>query len=490
MRVAIGGLFHETNSLVSEPTSLSDFHDYQFATGEDLFSFRSTRSEVGGFLAGCDEHDWTPVPSLYAAAIPNGLVDDHAFDVLCAEMVDRMLASGQRPDGALLSLHGAMATAQRADADGEVVRRVRDALGPEIPLIVTVDFHSNTSELMTEGVDALLGYDTYPHVDMYERGREAATVLASILKHGAPQRRTTVHRKLPLITPPQVQYSDAEPIRSIMASVHAWEAKEDVVISVTPGFPYAYASCLGLSVVASSPDAALAAQVCETIAADVTAREEEFTFAALSVEEAVDRALRATQLPVILVDSADNVGGGGPGDGTTILGEWLRRGGSGLVVALADPESVARAFRVGIGSEVQLSVGGHTDSWHGAPVEVTGRVRLLSDGRYTHQGSYNRGFTVNMGRTAVIEAHGNTIALSERRVMPFDAQQLLSLGVSPQYCRAIVVKSAVAWRAAYGDYAQEVIEVDAPGVCTANLSRLDYNAEQAVMVRPQFVTAR
>lgn len=488
MRVAIGGLFHETNSLVAEQTSPSDFHTYQFAAGEELLAFRSTRSELGGFLLGCDEFDWVPLPTLYAAAVPGGLVDHDTFEALVGELIERMTAPPGPPDGVLISLHGAMATTRNPDADGEVMRRLFEELGPDVPVVLTVDFHSNTTDLMSRHVDALIGYDTYPHVDMYERGREAAVVLANILS-GKRRRRETVHYKLPIITAPQVQYSDVEPIRSIMASVHDWESKEDVVVSVTPGFPYTYAPCLGLSVVASSPDGALAAEVCKAIGAEVESRDDGFTFAALSVEEAVDRALRATHQPVVLVDSADNVGGGGPGDGTAVLEEWLRRGGSGLVVALADPASVTQAVAVGVGAEVRLAVGAHTDSRHGNPVELTGRVRLVSDGRYTNRGSYNTGFTVNMGRTVVIECHGNTIALSERRVMPFDAQQLLSLGVSPQFCRAIVVKSAVAWRAAYGEYAKEVIEVDAPGVCTASLHRLDYDDEQRAMIRPRLQPA-
>lgn len=485
VRVAIGGLFHETNSLVAEQTSLTDFHDYQFAEGEGLFDFRTTRSEIGGFLAGCEEHGWTPVPTLYAAAVPGGLVDHSAYDALAGELVERTIGSSGPPDGVLVTLHGAMATTRDPDADGEMIRRLADVLGPEVPMVLTVDFHANTSDSMSRNVDALIGYDTYPHVDMYERGREAATVLASIVDGKDRRRRTTVHRKLPIITPPQVQYSDVEPVRSVMAAAHEWESKADVVVSVTPGFPYAYAPCLGLSVVASSPDAALAAEVCEAISAEVEARETDFAFSALSVEEAVDRALRATDLPVVLVDSADNVGGGGPGDGTAVLQEWMERGGSGLVIALTDPSSVAKAVAAGVGSEVRLDVGAHIDNRHGDPVALTGRVRLIGDGRYVHRGSYNTGITVNMGRSVVIESHGNTIALSERRVMPFDAQQLLSIGISPQYCRAIVVKSAVAWRAAYGEYAREVIEVDAPGVCTANLYRLGYSDEQRSMIRPR-----
>jgi microcystin degradation protein MlrC len=485
MRIAVGGIFHETNTFVADPTTLADFRAYQFAAGDDLLDWRSTRSEIGGFLTGCAARDWQPVPSLFAAALPAGLVDHAAFESLTSQLIDG-LTRGGRPDGVLLCLHGAMATGQSPDADGEVLTRLAAALGPDVPVVVTLDFHANTGDAMTGNADALLGYDTYPHVDMYDRGLEAAGVLEAILRTG--QRRRNVHRKVGLITPPQVQYTDSEPMRAIMKHVHAVEAAAGVTVTVTPGFPYADVDCMGLSVVTSSPDPDAAAQAATAVADDIAARAEDFSYACYPVAEAVRLALTAEGPgPVVLVDSADNVGGGGPGDGTAILAEWLAQKGTGLAVVIADPAAVARAIEAGIGTRLTVEAGGHTDERHGPPIPVTGTVRLISDGTYVHRGSYATGITTRMGRSVVLEASGNTIVLTERRVMPFDAQQLLSVGVSPRHCRALVVKSAIAWRAAYGEYASQVIEVDAPGVCTANLRRLELPGDRYGMIRPQVI---
>ena len=289
MRIALGGVFHETNGLVRNTTSISDFQAYQFADGSDLLAYRSTRSEIGGFLVGCEDLGWTAAPSLFAAAVPGGLVDHGAFEAIVQRLVDRII-DGPRVDGVLLCLHGAMATTECADADGELLRRLTDALGPEIPVVATVDFHANTSSMMTANVDALLGYDTYPHVDMFERGREAASVLSEVLRAG--ERRTVAHFKVGIITPPQVQYTDLAPMRTIMKQVHAAESLNDVVVSVTPGFPYAESPCMGLSVVASASDPACAAQVASAIADEINARSDDFAFAALSAEEAVVTAWR------------------------------------------------------------------------------------------------------------------------------------------------------------------------------------------------------
>jgi microcystin degradation protein MlrC len=483
VRVAVGGLMHETNTFARGVTTLADFEAYQFAVDDQLFGFRGTKTELGGFLDGCQQLDWEVVPTLYAVALPGGLVDHDVFEALVARMTDA-LAGKAKPDGALLALHGAMVTTRTSDADGDILTAVATRLGLDVPVVTTLDFHANTTDAMARHVDALIGYDTYPHVDMYQRGREAVTVLADVLRGGA--RRTVAHRKVGVITPPQAQYSDAEPVRSIIERVHALEATEGLSVTVTPGFPYADIDSLGLSVVASSSDPLCAQQVADIVAADVDARAEEFDYTTFSVADAVDRALRADG-PVALVDSADNVGGGSPGDGTAILAEWLARGGTGLIVSLTDEEAVRTCFESGVGSLSPLLVGAKTDDRHGSPVEISGSVRMLADGRYVHRGSYATGIITQMGHTAVVEAFGNTIVLTERRVMPFDAQQWLSLGISPAYCRAFVVKSAIAWRAAYEEYPRQVIDVDAPGICTGNLQRLKLSGEHTSMIRPQLL---
>lgn len=486
MRIAIGGLMHETNTFARENTTLDDFRAYQYAAGNDVFAYRGTRTEIGGFLDGCQERDWDVTPSLFAVALPAGPVDHKVFESLVEQMTSA-ICSSQPLNGVLLALHGAMVTSSSNDADGDLLAYLVERLDHSVPLVATVDFHANTTGTMTRYVDALIGYDTYPHVDMYERGREAVAVLADVLREGS--RRRVAHRKLGLITPPQAQYSHAEPVRSIMARAHALEATENVYITVTPGFPYADIPDLGLSVVVSAADPACADQVAGVLATDIESRANEFTFETASVAEAVERALWSDG-PVALVDSADNVGGGGPGDGTAILEEWLRRGASGLVVALTDPAAVAACFSAGVGATTRLSVGAKADDRHGSPVDITGEVRLLADGRYVHHGSYATGITTHMGRTAVVEFSGNTVVLTEHRVMPFDSQQLLSVGVSPAYCKAFVVKSAVAWRAAYGEYAREVIDVDAPGICTGNLLRLNLSEGRSQMVRPRMPMPR
>lgn len=481
MRVAVGGIFHETNTFASGLTSLGDFRAYQFADGAALLRYRNTRSELGAFIALGEEQGWDILPALYAAAVPSGTVEQSACDHLTSALLERLFAN-ERPDGVLLALHGAMVAEHHADPDGELVNTVVAAVGPDVPVVVTVDFHANLSDLIAQGVEAVIAYDTYPHVDMFDRGQEAVEVLAEAL--GKRRRRAVIHRKLPLLTAPQTQYTAARPMQEIMQRVRELEADEGVQVSVAPGFPYADVDCAGFSINASGHERLLLSQLVDSLAHFVLSRRDRFRFEPLSVGDAVSRANRSSRTPVILVDSADNIGGGSPGDGTVILAEWMRRNLSGLVVTLADPEAVAAAVDAGVGRRVRVDVGGKTDDRHGEPAPIDGYVKLLSDGAYRHLGTYNQGFLTRMGRTAVLEVAGNTVIVSERKAMPFDRQQLLSLGVDPVHHRALVVKSAVAWRAAYGEVAGEVIEVDTPGICTGHLSHLHYSEPRRRMLPP------
>lgn len=502
-RVALGGLWHETNTFAAGRTELEAFRAYQFARGDELLTrYQNVRNEIGGMIAGARVHSLTLVPTLFAGAVPSGIVARETFEQLATWLLDDLAAAGDL-DGVLLVLHGAMVAegipdaasssqqhtrlvGQRddgaADVEGELLRRVRALIGHK-PLVATFDIHANLSAEMVEQADVLIGYDTYPHVDVYERGVEAARVMARILC--GEIRPTAAFEALPLLSVPQAQHTDESPLRELMARRAEIENDPRVITaSVAVGFPYADVARAGMSVVVTTNgDAACAREYAQELGERIWARRREFQVTNVPVAEAVRRAVESLErhsagasvlAPVILVDVADNIGGGAPGDGTVLLQALLDAHAQNAVVTIADAEAVAQALAAGIDASVTLRVGGKVDSRHGAPVEVRGRVRLISSGEYVHKGSYMTGQTTRMGRTVVLDCDGLDLVIMERKTMPFDAQQLRSLGIEPADKKIIVVKSALAWQAAYGAMAREVIYVDTPGICTANLHALPY----------------
>jgi microcystin degradation protein MlrC len=461
MRVAIGGIWHETNTFASAPTSLESFDVLE--GGAILDTFKSTRTPIGGFLDG----NFEIVPTLFASATPSGTVRREVYDGLAARLVGRLV--DLRPDGILLDLHGAMVVEGIDEVEADLLGRIRSRLGA-VPIGVVFDFHANISDAFVASVDVFSGYKTYPHVDPVERGVEVAGLLARRMKGEIRPARAVV--RPPLLTAPQSQRTDGGPMGDLMRMAAASGALN---VTVAGGFPYADVPHAGVSVVATTdgrPD--LAESIARDIARAAWEARDRFTVANAPPAEAVARALRIERGPVILVDQADNVGGGSPGDGTVLLRELLRAKARGAVVTLADPEVVARAYDAGEGATLDAAVGGKTDALHGAPVPLRATVSRLGVGDFTYRGSYMTSRRVTAGRAALLESEGVRILVREKKVMPFDREEIQVMGIDPAACRIIVVKSALAWRAAYGELAREVIDVDTPGVCTARLETLPY----------------
>ncbi len=479
-RVALLGFYHETNTFSRARTGLDLFHAYQYAEGEDLVErYRGTGTEPGGVIDGAEEQGFELVPILFAAAVPSGPITTGCFEEIIARCEAGLAAAGPL-DGVVVVLHGAAASESEPDADGTLLQAVRRAAGPAMPIVATLDFHANVSEKLVQAANAITGYRTYPHVDMADRGREAIRLLGRLLGgeelHG-------VHVKLPLLTVPQCQATDDEPMRSLMGVCERVSAGAGIVsASVLMGFAYADCKDLGASVLVYADSAAAAQTGASEIAGAIWSRREEFVPELMPVADISRLAGEGADVPVVLLDPADNVGGGSAGDGTDILAELIATDIKDAVIVICDPDAVQVAAKAGVGGEFDGDVGARTDDLHGVPVRVTGKITYLRDTNFTHSGSYMTGFVTRMGLTAIVDTGATRVVLTSLRTMPFDIEQLRSVGIEPKEQRVIVAKSAIAWRAAYGDVARSVFTIDTPGICTSNVERLDYR----LMPRPMF----
>jgi microcystin degradation protein MlrC len=273
-------------------------------------------------------------------------------------------------------------------------------------------------------------------------------------------------------------------MRAVLAAARAIEAADpDIInINVMAGYSYADVPDCGFSLSASTrgnPDRAMdhLRKLANVLEQNITK--------GYPRDAALDEALAAVDRlppgkgPVLLVEPADNIGGGTPGDATDLLGPLLATGRGGIVAALADPEAVAECAAAGPGATVSLMIGGKTDEHHGVPIPFTGRVTNLTDGsfelelRTSHLASM-LGTHAEMGPCAVIENDQATILLSSRKMPPMDLGQFHSQGIRPEDANYVVVKAAVSHRDAYGPIARASFNVDSAGLCTSNLPRLPY----------------
>lgn len=475
MRVAIVGFMHESNTFVPTLTARERFEENAFHFGAGLLPvWRDAHHELGGFIQGCDDHGLEAVPILAAWATPGGPLSGETYEGILADILGGLDRAGS-VDGLLLALHGAMVAEGFDSADSETIRRLRANLGPDFPIVMSLDMHANVSEPMVEFPTATVVYRTYPHVDQRERGLECVRLMRRILLEGACPKQAYV--KLPLLIHIVRQYTGEGPMRRILDRVQETATSPGILsASFAPGFAYADVPNLGASViVVADGDGALAQEKARALADFAFSLREELNARLPDPETAVRVAL-ATPGTVSLMDCGDNVGGGGPGDSTHLFDEVLAQGGERCCVVLCDPEAAKACFEAGEGARVSLEVGAKTDPPHGKPIPISGTVIRLSEGRYEELEPRHGGTRFfDQGPTAVVRTEkNNLVALNSLRVMPTSLQQILSLGIRPEDQKILIVKGVTAPRAAYEPVSSKVICVDTPGVTQAGPESFPY----------------
>ena len=475
MRIAIAGFMHESNTFNPLRTDRASFEAQSLMFGDSLLDeWRDAHHEVGGFLSATEDEGFEPVPILMAWATPSGPVTAEMFEEVTGRLVEDLKRA--RPDGLLLALHGAMVAESCLDADAEVLARLRSKLGPDPPVVISLDLHGNLSQRLIDHCTAAVAYRTCPHVDQRECGQRAARLLARTLRGEIRPRQALA--KPPLIVNIMVHDTSREPLRSLMQRARDLEDRPGILAaSLLPGFAYADVPQMGPSiVVVTDDDEELARREADRLADQLWQARESLATKLPDAAAAVAQALRAKRLPVVLVDTGDNVGGGSAADGTVLLAELLRQGATDSVACLYAPEEVRRCVAAGVGQEVSLTVGGKVDRLHGDPVPVKGRVLLIHDGTYVESAVRHGGKRVNhMGLTALVEVAGrNLLVLNSQRHPPFSLGQLTCLGIQPERQRVLVVKAAIAYKAAYAPIAGTIIEVDTPGLTAVNPERFNY----------------
>ncbi|AXG05382.1 hypothetical protein DU500_02445 [Haloplanus rubicundus] len=472
--VLIGQIEHETNTFSALPTDVSAFADASLHYGDDVIAdLEGTNTAVGGFLRVASEENWDVVPTVAADATPGGVVTAEARETL----LEAVLTGIERtdPDGVLLALHGAMVSEGERDGDGYILDRVRDAVGDDVPVMASLDLHANISTRMATHADGLFGYDTYPHVDIGDTGETAARAMAATLRGElAPE---IVVERAPLLPPLPELRTETEPMASLLAAAADDEGDGIPDVSVFGGFSQADVDHAGFSVVGVA-DRSVADDVrerCRALADEAVDRRDEFDRDYTSVADAAaEAATWDGDAPLLLADISDNPGGGSAQDGTGLLAALLDAGVEDAALAtIYDPEAVAAAAEAGVGAELSLSLGGRSGE-NGDPLDVTGRVRLLSDGNYRNYGPMSTGLDVSFGRTALLDVDGIDVLVGSHRQQPYDPEAFRSQGITPERERVLVLKSTVHYRAAFEPLVGAVREVATPGLCSPDLSAFDY----------------
>jgi microcystin degradation protein MlrC len=477
MRIAAAQLSHETNAFSAVRTDMAAFEASTIRRGGRIIADeRDTNSFFGGAITGSERLGFELVPLISVWATPSGIVDGPTLRTLIDELVDGIQAA-EPIDGVLLGLHGAMVSELDRDADALILEAVRDAIGNERPLVATLDLHANISPRMVDAATLLIGYDTYPHVDMAARADEACERIVQLVLGELLPAAALVK---PLMLPTsQRMTTDRSPMRDLIAHAQEWEARPGMIaVSVAGGFPPADVEEAGLSVLAyADDDPQLAIDAAEGIGNFAWEIRDQFLGGVSTFEEAgvALESLHPGNKPLVLVDIADNPWTGGPGDSVELLRFLLKHKVRNAALALvADPDAVRACIAAGPGCDIRLTFGAKTDRLHGEPIETDAGVRLVSDGRYVNEGPMMAGVTVDLGPTAVICVDGVEVLLTSRAESPIDLNVFRAHGIDPTTKSVIALKGKGHFRAAFEPIASQVILVEGPGITGADLSRLPF----------------
>ncbi|MEM7526211.1 MAG: M81 family metallopeptidase [Pseudomonadota bacterium] len=482
-RIAVAGFQHETNTFAPMQAQWADFEAADSWPGlltraAVVAETRGMNLPIAGFVAAAEAEGVDLAPLLWCAAEPAAHVEDAVFERVLGMMLEGLATAGP-VDGLYLDLHGAMVTESHEDGEGALLARLREALGPDLPIVASLDLHANVTPAMVALTDALLIFRTYPHLDMAETGARCLTFL---LDAAAGRRPAKTFRQLPFLVPLPAQYTGAEPCRGLYAAAMA-EASEGATAEIALGFTAADIPDCGPAILAYAPVAEKAEAMADRILTRFLAAEPAFGTGMLSPVEAVRQAMAISAerpgRPVVIADVQDNPGAGATSDTTGLLRALVEAGAQGAMLALLDDAAIAtRAHQAGVGAILEGALGGHSGADGDAPFHGRFLVERLGDGRCVFTGEMYGGSVAVLGPTAVLQVIDTPaeirIVVGSRRSQCLDRALFTHIGLDPRAARIIVVKSTVHFRADFEPIAETVLTAAAPGVFPCRLDRIPY----------------
>jgi microcystin degradation protein MlrC len=501
-RIAVGGFQHETNTFAPQRASWDDFARADawpgFVRGPELIAaVRGYNIPIAGAVEALLARGHEVVPLCWCSAPPSSYVERDAYERVAGAILDDLAAhraaegaKGGGIDGIYLDLHGAMVAEHHDDGEGELLRRIRALVGERLPIVTSLDYHTNMTPAMVRQATAMVGYRTYPHVDMAATGGRAAALLDRLLRERRPLYKA--YRQIDFLIPLVFQCTEAEPARGVFALIDEIERGGSaatpggshnqgiVAITHTPGFPQADIADAGPALVVYGYDRETAEAAADRVAAAIGAREADFAERIYDPDEGVAEALRLARgaaKPIVLADIQDNPGAGGSSDTVGLLRALIAARAEGAVIGLiVDPEAAAQAARAGEGARLDCGVGAKVGFAGETPVAAQWRVVRLGSGAFTGTGPMYGGARFNIGPMALVrdEASGVCAVLAAKRIQAADREMFRHVGVEPARTPILALKSTVHFRADFAPIAEAILCVRAPGAAISDPAELPY----------------
>ena len=476
MKIAVGGIEHESSSFTPVETPYSLFlREQHFFAGPSLLEQPGNKNTVvDGFLSGVRQQGHAIAPLIWAKAPSGGQPSLETHIGLKNQLLDHL--QQQLPvDGVLLSLHGGYSAQGLDDADGDITKAVRKLVGPDCPIITVHDLHCNIGPDMVHHATAMIVMDTYPHIDMAERGQEAANMMVRTI--AGEIRPTLAWCSIPLFWNAAHMLTAQSPMSTAMDQVFAVERQPGVLTaSLSVGYQWADVSVAGAStLVVTDNDLPAAQQKTNQLAGWIWEHRDDWLCPMLSAVDALEQGERIGKFPIILADQADNPGGGAPSDSTEILRLFMERDlQDAAVLYIVDPESVQQAKTAGVGRTVELEVGGKSHELMGPPVTMKAEVLALADGHFVYDGPMFQNVETSHGDSALIRQGGIYVMLITQPNQPIDLAFSRTLGFDCSQMRYLCLKSTGHFHSGFGPIAGSIFNVDTASLLTQDFSKLPF----------------
>ncbi|HEY3678128.1 MAG TPA: M81 family metallopeptidase [Bradyrhizobium sp.] len=493
-RIAVGGFLHETNTFAPTKATYADFvHGGGWpalAEGAGVLKvMRNINVGLAGFVEQAGRNGWELIPTISCGASPSAHVTEDAFERIVKVMIDGIKAAGPI-DAVYLDLHGAMVTEHLDDGEGEVLARVRQVIGKDLPLVVSLDLHANVTPEMLEHADALIAYRTYPHVDMADTGRASAKHLALLLR--SKHKFAKAFRQLPFLIPISWQCTNDQPTKGIYQRLAALESDAVPTLSFAPGFPAADFPHCGPSVFAYGKTQADADAAADEMTNLIIGHEDDFDGRIYSPDDGVRHAMelaKTANKPIVIADTQDNPGAGGDSDTTGMLRALVRnQARKAAIGVIYDPESAKAAHAAGVGATVTLALGGKSGISGDAPYRESFIVDQLSDGNFVAPGPYFGGRDMEMGPSAALRIADVRVVVSSHKAQLADQAMYRYVGIEPTEQAILVNKSSVHFRADFEPIAERLLICAAPGAMPADTATLPWTQlRPGIRIKPNGV---
>ena len=468
---------HETNTFSPVETPWESFGPDGPYIGVDAYrAMKGTKTPIGAFIDIAEEANADIITSVAGFAYPSGPVSGVAYDRFCELIIEDVR---QGCDLIMLDLHGAMVVKDRTlDGEGTLLKKIRE-VAPSTPIAVSLDLHANVTADMVRNANIIVGYKTYPHIDMYETGALAGKLLLRL--HRGEIKPVMHWNNIPVLAQTLKMNTSEGAMKSYSDRAAQSEKKPNVLASSAfGGFPMADIPEAGMSVVMiTDDDQELAKTECNAILNVAWEQKEAFIWKDEPLEDSIRHAKSLKEGPILLLDHPDNCATGATQDTMTTLREALKQGLNDIAVGpIRDPEAVGQLIAAGIGATITLPIGGKTDmpaiNKKGEPLNLTGVIKNITDGDYVITGPQFTGVKASMGRTVVFDTGDAEIVITEKLQEPWDLGVFTSVGIDPSTKKYLLLKSRMYFRPVFLPIAKHSVYCAGVGVGSSDWTMFNY----------------